>query len=283
MIQLANAHKILVDLFVKHFGGAINERKSYIGKDGSVRKISHQWKLEKAPKCLPFLENIIPYLIIKKERAGFLKNYILDNSFIRGSNQLSDEILHKREAAYIKMRSMNDIPLTHGSVLNRSLRRDVDDNLFWAYVAGLMDTDGSFSLKKENRTSGGSKSPVYTPTILLTMIDCRAIYYLVNNFVGGNLCEIKAKTAKQGFCYRFSITSRKNAIKFLKKCIPFLYAKKDIAEALLLFCETTKLMNGINGVSTDQLVFREQNYSKIKALNTVVKSSIMDLADNNNV
>jgi hypothetical protein len=278
MIQIASANDDMANLFESEFGGSRTNRDAYIGKDGSFRLISYQWKLEKSTKCLPVLEDIIPYLIIKQERATYLRDYIIDNPFMRGSNRLDDSILMSREKAYLKMRSFNDKASTKGELLSKSKRKDSNGPLFWAYVAGIMDTDGSFSLKKEIRKTGSSRSPVYTPTILLTMTDCRAIYHIMNNFKGGNMCVVKAKTATNGFCYRFSITSRKNAIKFLEKCIPYLFLKKHIAQELHAFCSTVKNMNGSHEGLQAQLLSRDIFYCRIKALNNgVYKSPLMDL------
>lgn len=277
MIQLANASKNIIDLLYFEFGGHIGLRKSYIGKDGSKRLPSHYWKLEKSIKCLPVLEDVIPYLVIKKERAELLRNYILDNPFIRGSNKIDNSTLFNREKCYLKMRSLNDNPSVSAELYTQAKRINNDSELFWSYIAGLMDTDGSFSLKKENRKSGGSINPVYTPTILLTMVDNRAIYYLMNNFVGGNLMLIKAKTTNNGFCYRFNITSRKVAVDFLKKCIPYLLIKKEIASKLLEFCEQVQIKSG-SKITQEQNLFRENYYIAIKNLNNgVYKSPLMDL------
>jgi hypothetical protein len=278
MIQLASANRDLIDLFKSEFGGNVTIRDSYIGKDGSKRLPSYQWKSEKSAKCLPVLEDLIPYLIIKKERAKHLRDYIITNPFIRGSNRLSDELLAQREKAYLKMRSFNDYPCVKGDLRSKFKKNDSEDALFWSYVAGIMDTDGSFSLKKEIRNLPGRKTPVYTPTILLSMVDCRAIYHIMNNFDGGNLCVIKAKTTNTGFCYRFSITSKKNVIKFLEKCADYLYLKKHIAQELLEFCRTAKTCAGGSGVPEGELLYRESIYSKIKSFNNgVYKFPLMDL------
>lgn len=278
MVQFANAKKEIIDLFKLEFGGSVSLRNSYLAKDGCVRQPSHQWKLEKSPTCLPFLESIIPYLIVKRTRAEFLRDYIIDNPFIRGSNRLDNLTLMKREKSYLKMRSFNDNPNTSEQLLSKSKRINSELDSFWAYVAGLMDTDGSFSLKRELRKSGGSKSPVYTPTILLTMVDCRAIYHIMNNFIGGNMIIVKAKSTTNGFCYRFSITSKKAALLFLKKCIPFLYIKKNIAQKLLEACKSFENMSGKSGVSLEQNEKRYQYYSAIKELNNgVYKFPLIDL------
>lgn len=273
MIQLANSKKELVDLFVNEFGGRFGVRKSYKGKDGGIRLPSYYWKVEKSPRCLPILENLIPYLVVKKERACLLRSFIINNPFIRGSNRLSDSLLMQREKSYLKMRSFNDNPNINGELLSKSRQKDSNSEVFWAYVAGLMDTDGSFSLKREIR-----KKPIYVPVISLTMADCRAVYFISNNFSGGNICIVKAKTAINGFCYRFSITARKVAEIFLRKCIPFLTIKKDIAKELLRDCGVKLKSYGRAGIPFSQTLFRQNIYETIKELNYgVYKSSLIVL------
>lgn len=275
IIQLANGSNDLIDRLMANFGGYKGLRDSYIGKDGSQRKKSYYWKVEKAPKCLPFLEEIIPFLMIKKERATFLRDYILDNPFIRGSNQLNENVLYRREKAYLKMRSFNDIPSIKEYVFSLSKRHDNESDIFWAYIAGLMDTDGSFSLKREKIKDYFK----YGPIISLSMTDCRSIYNLHNSFIGGNICIIKAKTATHGFCYRWCISSKSVAIKFLKKVIPFLFIKKCIASKLLDFCQKAKSSMGCKGLNVDEKEYRQKCYEEMINLNQygVSKFPLMDL------
>lgn len=275
MIQLANSSKDLIDHLVENFGGFQGLRDDYIAKDGFLRKKSYYWKVEKATKCLPLLEDVIPFLVVKKERAAFLRDYILDNPFIRGSNRLDENILYRREKAYLKMRSFNDFPSVKEYVFSLSKRHDNEEDVFWAYVAGLMDTDGSFSLKREKRNDYFR----YGPIISLSMTDCRAIYHIHNNFIGANICAVKAKTATNGFCYRWCISSKNIAIKFLKKVIPFLFIKKNIASELLDFCNNSKSSMGCKGLPIDEMEYRQRCYESIVNLNKygVVKPSLMDL------
>jgi len=263
VIQFGGLHKELVDMFATEFGGSIFTRKAHINNDGKNRKTFFAWKTEKSNQCMPALESLIPYLIVKKQRATLLRDFITDNPFIRGSNRLTNDVLLRREKSYLKMKEFNENPSMHCDLNSR--RQTSEDSLFWAYAAGLMDTDGSFSLKREIR-----KSKQYAPVILLTMVDCRAIYHIMNNFVGGKSIIIKAKTAKKGFCYRFSINSREAAINFLTRCLPYLSVKKNIAQKLLEFCQITKVTKGCKGVSTADIQIRDQYYFDLIELNNGV-------------
>lgn len=273
MMQLANEKESLIDLFVSKFGGRKFTRTK-LAKDS--KRISYSWKIEKKNPCIPFLESISSYLIIKKERADLLLNFCLNHEFKRGSGQIDPDENLAREKLYLKICEMNNNPNINGCL---KFENSINENInFWSYIAGIMDTDGSFSLKRELRKSGGSKSPVYTPCILLSQYDSRAIYHMVNNFIGANLMVIKAKGTKNGFCYRFSITSKKYAIQFLKRVIPFLILKKEQAQVLLDYCLNIKPLNG-KSISQEEIQLRDEYYQKIINLNKygVYKPSLIDL------
>jgi len=279
MVQLANVSASLIELFRKEFGGSVRIRKPYVAADGHARQQSIGWKVEKKNQCAPTIDSVVPYLQIKKERAEYLLDFCNNHEFKRGCGPLSIDTLFDREKSYLKMRKFNDFPCINGELFTISKRIDNESEEFWSYVAGIMDTDGSFSLKRENRTTGGSKSPVFTSSILLTQTDCRAIYYLVNNFFGGNLMTVKSKSSLNGFCYRFSITSKKIAVKFLQRVIPYLLVKKDVAQELLNFCLTVENVKGGKLMNEEQLLMRNNYYLNICHLNKygVYKSSLMDL------
>lgn len=274
MMQLANEHECLIDLFVSRFGGR-KFMRTKLAK--TSKKISYGWKIEKKNSCIPFLESVNPYLIIKQERADLLLDFSLNHEFKRGAGIIDAYESMNREKTYLKIMSMNSNPdLNSNLKVNGHMNESID---FWSYFAGLMDTDGSFSLKRENRKSGGSISPVYTPCILLTQYDSRAIYHVSNNFIGSNLMVIKAKDTKSGFCYRFSITSKKSAIEFLKRVIPFLIIKKERAQVLLDYCLNVKRLNDRSSTTQEEIKLRDEYYHKIVSLNKygVYKPSLIDL------
>ncbi len=277
VIQIANWNKELIDFFLGEYTGSIFTRKAHIAKDGHNRKDSHQWKLEKAPKCLPFLEKIIPFLVIKKERAKFLTDFIINNPRA-GRIKLSEELLQKKEQDYIKMRSFNDSRVSHQTYSRRS-GKDSDNPLFWAYVAGLLDTDGSFSIAKDSGDKGMVNSK-YRPAILLSMTDIKGINYIVENCANGSVFTLKGRTASNSMVYRFGIYTRDQAIPFLEKCIPFLKIKQKQAIKMLEFCQKyTPTTYNRGGVDEYELEFREKCYEYVKNLNKygVYKPALIDL------
>ena len=263
LIQLSTTNFCLIDMLQKTFGGAVNTRAAYNDKNNISHKTSQRWSLQKRNKCLPFLIEIVDFLSVKKERAQFLIDFINNNPFKRGSNKIFDEIIKNRDVAYIKMQSFNKgIQSLFFKFPVR--RKTTDDTIFWNYAAGLMDTDGSFCLKRERS--------YYSPVISLSMIDHRALYRLIKNCEWGNICHVKANTSRNLHSYRYNICSLDEAIKFLERIIPYLRLKTEQAKILYDFCLKKKEANKLT---------QEQNefyYKKIIEINNgVYKPSLIVL------
>ena len=267
LIQLSTTNYSLIQMLKDLFSGCITTRKSYSGKDGSVRKESKRWCLDKRNKCFPFLKEINTFLVIKQERAQFLLDYIVNNPFKRGSVALNVDVVKARDVAYFKMRSFNRS--VSKMFFKFPVRRKTSGNeLFWNYFAGLMDTDGSFSLKRERRVSGCR----YSPVISLTMVDHRALYKVIKNCIWGKVYHVKAGTARSGYAYRYGIFSLADTINFLKKLIPYLRLKKKQAEILYEYCLEKK-----SGLKLSQCL-SEDYYKRIVEFNNgVYKPSLIDL------
>ena len=264
LIQLSTTNDRMIERLKNEFGGFVSSRKPYRGKDNSLRKASKSWKLERRNKCEPFLNEITDHLIVKKERAQYLSQYLSENPFVRGSVCVPSEVLRRRESAYIKMRSFN----TEHPPLNfifPKRRKMSDDPYFWNYFAGLMDTDGSFSIKRE-------KSGYYCPVILLTMIDHRAFEYLLKNCSLGRVIQVAAKTSRNGLCYRLGLYKLADCLSFLSIIIPYLDIKKEQATILYDYC---KERSGSSKITIERSDFW---YEKLRSCNNgVYKSSLMDL------
>lgn len=66
-LQVVMVDRIIIDWLLNKFGGCyylFNKRNRGINE-----KPTHHWKLTNVDKIIPLLENIIPYLILKKNRA----------------------------------------------------------------------------------------------------------------------------------------------------------------------------------------------------------------------
>lgn len=270
LIQLGSKGDELINLLKKEFGGRVHLTKKHTSKEGFERNDFFRFKIEKSTKCKPFLEKIEPYLKLKRDRAIELLKYIEENPFSRGSNPLDGEVLYRREKSWLKMKQLNSESHTKNHALPKKDMMIGSEEEFWSYIAGLMDSDGSFSINKNG----------YAPLIQLSMIDVRGINYLKYHFQGGNVNVIRAKTCKTGMTYRWSTKKTDLCEKFLEKVIPHLRVKKNVAICLLEFIKTREpTKERKDGVPQEQQELRNFYHQKIKCLNKygVYKPSLIDL------
>lgn len=112
-----------------------------------------------------------------------------------------------------------------------------------AYMAGLMDGEGSFSISRISKPDG--KHIHYAPNICLYNTNPKIINWTIRNFGGapswsanngGNIQNLKSH---KKMCQWF-LTGRPRMIQFLLYILPYLRAKKEQAELLLEYLR----MNG---------------------------------------
>lgn len=277
LIQLGSLCEDLMGFFVENIGGSFCATHIKLGKDRIFKKTFYRWALNGQQNCLKFAQSLVPYLAIKRERVLFLIDFITKFPFKRGSNLLSKEVIAEKQSYYLKMRNMNDE--RYETSLAKQTSTLSDDPKFFAYFAGIMDTDGSFSIKKEI-WNPEFKNPRYSALMLLSMQDLRAINKIRRECPYGSVCVVKSKTTKRGYSYRINF-SRKDDLKvLLTKIIPYLRIKQDQAKILLEFCSHESESKYYRaGLSSEELIFREDCYQKVCAFNQygVSKLSLIDL------
>lgn len=267
-IQFSKSNRCLPDLLKKLFGGYRIDIKR------ANKKIECKWKLEKSANCLPFLEVIEPYIQIKSEQTKLLLKFIKENPFKRGISLTKEQVLY-RDNIYSEIINLNTSKDMLSAIRQNYRMPKNKSSFFDEYVSGLFDTDGSFSIKKEITKSGFR----YSPFISLSLISAKVFKFIRRNSRLGRISIYKSNTTLQGFCYRFSVTKRNQAIKFLKLIIPYLHNKKEQAKELLKFCELFESQNGRYKKTEEQFIMREMCYENIKHLNEygVVKFPLIDL------
>ncbi len=254
IIQLHNSCKGMTEYLKKLFGGCISCDKPK--KEGN--RPVWRWMLQGTESCLNFLNKTKNYLIIKNDSAELIWEF------------LTSPVENKD---YIELsKSLNLSRKLIDSNLDGLERLECQSPYFWAYVAGIMDTDGSFSIEKSIRKPKEGNRQVndlikYRPRILLTMVSDLAIKYILGNCSFGGYFTVVAKSALKGKACRFNISSRFDAIEFLKKCLPYLQFKTKQAVVLLNFCRNYQPTNGLAKVPEEEKQYRENCYNEIMMLN----------------
>jgi hypothetical protein len=254
LIQLHNSVKQMPYYLNKVFGGTLAYDKPI--REGN--RVIWKWMLQGEAGCRSFIKQVSQYLVLKKDSAMELLEFIETPISSKDYYQSCKDINLNRK---IETCDFSGI-----------VRKNTDDPFFWAYVAGIMDTDGSFSIERSVRKpADGNRQKndliKYRPKILLSMVSDRSIKYILSNCECGGLSEVKATTALRGSAFRLSISARGQAIEFLKKCIPFLQTKAVQAINILNFCRNYNPTNGLAKVPEEEKEYRENCYKKIVMLN----------------
>lgn len=237
---IGKSGKELAGFFVSCFSG-----------NTSVYGEHSRWSISSSQRMIPFLECIIPYLVMKRERAVFLLNWLKDG-------------MPNKEECFQEMKLLNlecvkNIDEADSSLLD-------EDPIKWAYIAGLMDTDGSFMISKRFGHNG-MKSPNYIPKISYGEKDSRTPSFIKHTFSNG-VIAIKDNDKVVNGRFVWELVVKEDICEFIRRVLPYLKVKKTNAEILLNFCENFKAVRKGHrfGVPKEELEFREKCYQDLKVL-----------------
>lgn len=253
LIQFHNSIKEASVYLNKLFGGTIACDKPKNEKNRHIWK----WMLQGKEGCKIFLDKVSEFLILKQDSAKMVKEFLQEPIDKKDYYQYSKDLNLNRKIGSFSFDNIE--------------RKTTDCSYFWAYVSGVMDTDGSFSIERSIRKAGQNRQKSdlikYRPKLILTMVSERSIKYILSNCEYGGLSIVKANSALRGSAFRFSIQSRSEAIEFLKKCIPFLQIKAIQAIKILNFCRNYNPTNGLARIPEEEKIYRENCYRQIVMLN----------------
>jgi hypothetical protein len=143
-----------------------------------------------------------------------------------------------------------------------------------AYIAGLLDGEGSFCFCKTESEKTMQylkrKSPLYRPQVRLGMVDPRPIRLVNSVFPGYMHCEgVRKDRPTYQVMYRWVLYKREPLVPMLETIIPYLIVKKEQAETLLDSIKNWKNIKRGHLLDPDELQRREEAYQKMRKLNAV--------------
>lgn len=156
-----------------------------------------------------------------------------------------------------------------------------------AYLAGVMDSDGYFTIRKSTyqiRVTKDSKNPVYFEKCGIKQVQPEAVKLIYENF--GGYYHVEKPSAKKGKPLHSVSLSNLKANAFIKAIYPYLRIKKKQADILLSLRRSlkegkkgrgekfsqksrwgTQMMTQRTAVSPEQISYRETLVKSIKSLN----------------
>jgi len=134
------------------------------------------------------------------------------------------------------------------------------DLMFRSYLAGIMDGEGSFCIKKNGKTFRGQAG--------LMMTDKEIIELIAKKF-NKHVTVWKSKNKKRKIVYSIYWNSE-DLINFIDYVLPFLIVKKEVAEFVRDFEIWKHKRESGRRWTEDELKYGNEAYLKSKKLNGVV-------------
>ncbi len=127
-----------------------------------------------------------------------------------------------------------------------------------AYIAGIIDGEGSLGIYERGRPPTRCQTPSFMPTIRVAMTDREAIDFIAERFKGRvNKYKHKDRTKPQ---YVFDLFSRKEIIPFLDAVRPYLKVKALNADLMLEFLALPFYKGGVGHFVPDAIIEKRRFY-----------------------
>lgn len=264
-IQVVSVKIESLNFFKETFGGFIRKKP-----DKPDHKVAHCWTI-KGFSSTEVAISVKEFLTDKKIQCEFfieLAKTIMFNNF----KKIDVNIIRHRDNLITKIREekhMNDFVTQELIEAIKSIEHISPIDTDFTYLAGLIDSEGCFRIKKWKPKD----KPNYVYAINLEIGNTRMpiFEYLTSRF-GGNIGFIKAKENKRASAL-WSISAFALS-QIIKRILPYLIVKKPVAEKIIEFYETN-LPNGgdrhseeFKRIYSEKLIERERIVNEIHNLNS---------------
>lgn len=263
-IAVVSVKRESLEFFVKNFGGNIAEKPLRIN-----HKQPFCWTI-KTSKAINLALFVGPYLIDKKIACNL---FIQMGSLIKqGGYGPSPELIQMRDNIIKQIREdrhMNDFVTREciEAIKERETIKPMAED--YAYLAGLIDAEGCFRIKRSKPKN--KPNPVYHITLEIGNTKLPIFPWLVARF-GGTVCFIQPKREKSKAVGMWSIHAL-TLSKIIPEILPLLICKKAAAQKVMEFYDTN-LSNGgdrhseqFKKLYAETLIKREKLISELHNLN----------------
>lgn len=258
-IQVCSVNKNITDWLKNTFGGSVRKKEA-IGN----RKVPYVWtiKNQEAIKCA---QGIQPYLVAKYHEMQDWIEFALNvdsNDFL----PLDESMIEHRIALINNIRKakheLNIVENSYNKTFKNIRPSLTPQEYELAYMAGLIDAEGCFRIKKwlpKNK-------PNYVYAISLEIGNTNKLFFgwLQMRF-GGTLCFIKSKQANKKNACIWSLQSKRLNF-FLPSLVPFLKHKQPMCNKLIEFHKTIIP----NGGDRHSQIFKETYANIIQRRESIV-------------
>lgn len=150
----------------------------------------------------------------------------------------------------------------------------------WAFIAGVMDSDGCFMITRHKRKTQRKDYPhmvdqwswTYMPSVKVCQREPQIVHFLRDVMGLGTITLDGARKSRPNSSpmYQWGIRNREQLPIFLRNVIPFLMIKKERAQFLLDYCDVSPWISRTSryhGLTKEELIYREESYQKMREFN----------------
>lgn len=280
-------------------GLSIERVKVSISESKGNRKTAYYLRVDTLKDNQKLLESVIPYLIGKKETAEIALRFAVRRQQMKRTcvteRDAQGRILHVKNDRFYCADDFTDcesVKRLNGVGMRRVVKDDLHSPVLidqvsetdLAYLAGLFDAEGGFSVVRRQGRYNGCKFN-YEPSCYVVNCDTsiiNAVLKIFRNLSIAKYClsQVKARSDNESNGYRVSISHLATLDAFLPNIIPYLHGKSRLAALLQEFIKSRLGARAQKGNSC-KTVYSKRDvsiYDQMKELNTRGKSSITDRA-----
>lgn len=270
-LQICSVNEAICTYFKCEFAGSVHKRT----EKRENRRDSWLWYI-KGAKCLHVLNDIEPFLILKKKSSYLCSQLIQEviNTSCYRNKKVSGESHEKRQQLLNQIKEeihMNDRVNEENFNSLKDLKKSIEPSRAdLAYIAGLIDAEGCFRIKHwQPKRQGRNESWVISLEIGNTKFPI--FPWLIERF-GGSTIYRKPTTQRHNAMIIWSLSS--DALyQFSKNVFPFLRVKKERCEKLIHFHQTNVPNGGDRNSDEfrqhicDLLITRRKLFDEFQVLN----------------
>ena len=136
----------------------------------------------------------------------------------------------------------------------------------WAYIAGLFDGEGCFSLNRWHDQ--------FRVNVIVSMTDSSALDWIAARIPYAHLYHLARRTKSGKAVTVLSITSYNCAGDFIRCVLPYLKVKRNVASAVLEYCEKHITQRGNGHTRTIVPDWEVAIWHRVRALNQSKNSKL---------
>lgn len=163
---------------------------------------------------------------IDKEDLIELRNKGLTYEEIAEELEVSDSTVYRR---------FRDMDIGSRHTVKSSNIREMSE-LDRAYIAGIVDGEGSIGLYEQTQKRKDYEKTSLRPTVQIAMTDKETVGYVGRTAGSGSKSYKYTKSDNWKEQEKFAIQAQNDIIDFLEQIRPYLITKKDQAELMLEYC-----------------------------------------------